>query len=266
MSGQPDFVTLGRPLDARSLVAYAQLLGGRIEIHRAAVDAKVLSSAAESGLTIVFRYGVVVTFAARNNVAENSDLRAALAPHVIDPTLVRESETVELLILADSEDRIAPDGQILLADASVERLLLVATVLARSVVMSRDEVLVSEVFDRIAPIVSDLQINGRVRLPIRRVMRLIGNVIAARHRVMGTVQANEHPELLWDHPSLDRLYSRLEAEYELNERTDTLVRKFAALGDFTDVLLNIVQDKRAFRLEATIIALIVFEIVLSIIK
>ena len=47
------------------------------------------------------------------------------------------------------------------------------------------------------------------------------------------------------------------------ERAEALARKFGTLGDFTEVLLGIVQDKRAFRVEIAIIALIAFEIVLS---
>lgn len=265
-SGLPEFVTLSGPLNESFLVAHARLLGGQIDVGGTAADANVAALASASGLTFIFRYGVAVTFASRAKAEATDGLDGALAQYIIDPATERETEIVGLAILAGGEDRIGPDGQVQLADASAERLLLVATVLARSVVMSRDEVLVSEAFDRVAPIVSNLHLNGRVRLPIRRVMRLIGNFLAARHRVMGTVQANEHPDLLWDHPSLDRLYARLEAEYELNERTEALVRKFSALGDFTDVLLNIVQDKRAFRLEATIIMLIVFEILLSLFK
>ena len=45
-----------------------------------------------------------------------------------------------------------------------------------------------------------------------------------------------------------------------------LARKYGALGDFTEVLLDIVQDKRAFRTEIAIIALIAFEIVLSLVN
>ena len=146
------------------------------------------------------------------------------------------------------------------------RLLLVATVLAHSVMLSRDETLVSEVFDSSVPLVADLQINGKARLSIPAVMRMVGGVLAARHRVMGTAQAGERPDLLWDHPDLDRLYTRLEAEYELGERAEVLERKFGALGDFTEVLLDIAQDKRAVRLEVAIIALIAVELLLSISK
>ena len=116
---------------------------------------------------------------------------------------------------------------------------------------------------RISPLVNDLQENGRARLPIRRVMKLVGNVLAARHRVMGMAQVDERPDILWDHPELDHLYVRLEAEYELKERAEVLERKFVALGDSAEVLLDIVQDIRAFRLEVAIIALIALEIVLT---
>jgi uncharacterized Rmd1/YagE family protein len=248
------------------LVAKARLLGGRIDTRDVAADESVAALAVASGLTFAFRYGVVVTVGTGKVSVDTDGLDAALKRHVVDATLVQETESVSLVIRPDGEDRIDPDGQIHLTDTSHERLLLAATVLARSVVLSRDEFLVSEAFDRISPMVSDLRVNGRVRLAIRSVMRLIGDVLAARHRVMGTVQVDERPDVLWDHPGLDRLYARLEAEYELNERSEVLERKFGALGDFTDALLDIVQEKRAFRLEAAIIALIAFEIMLSILK
>ncbi len=117
------------------------------------------------------------------------------------PTLL-ESETATLVIGHSGEDRLGSGGAIILADDRPERLLLVATVIARSVILARDETLVSDVFERTAPIVSDLRENGRARLPVRQVMRYVGNVLSARHRVMGTVQASERPDLLWDHPEL----------------------------------------------------------------
>ena len=75
-------------------------------------------------------------------------------------------------------------------------------------------------------------------------MQLVGNALAPRHRIMGTAQANDRPDLLWDYPWLDRIYARLEGEYELDERADVLERKFVALGDVAEILLDIVRDKR----------------------
>ncbi len=261
----PDYVVLGARIEARDatgpLVAQARLLGARIETRDVAGDPRVAMRAARCGQCFVFRYGVVVCIGPAERAHETLD--AVLSGHVIDPTPVEETESATIIVRQGGKDRIATDGQIELEDASDERLLLVATVLAYSVVLSRDEILVSDAFDHIGPLVADLRENGRVRLSIRPVMRQVGEVIAARHRLMGTAQVDERPDILWDHPHLDRLYARLEDEYELKERAEVLERKFVALGDFTEVLLDIVQDKRAFRLEAAIIVLIAFEIMLT---
>jgi len=41
---------------------------------------------------------------------------------------------------------------------------------------------------------------------------------------IGPVEISEKPDILWDKPQLERLYSRLEDEYELKERAESLDR------------------------------------------
>ena len=262
--GPPDFVILGALPEATPLIAQARLLGAKIDTRDVAADAFAAALSPEAGLTFVFRYGVVVTIGAGGGPTARLD--AALRGYVVEPILMQEIESATIELRPDGGDRIGDGGQIQLVNTSHERLLLAAIVLSRSVVLARDEFLVSEAFDQIAPLVSDLRENGHARLAIRPAMRLVGNVLAARHRLTGTAQVDERPDLLWDYSELDRLYARLEAEYELKERAEVLQRKFGALGDFTEVLLDIVQDKRAFRVEVAIVALIAFEIVLTLLS
>lgn len=260
--GWPDEVALGALPPGDRLIVHARHLGTRIDTRGLAADVVLRELAAAAGLTFAFRYGVAVTFCTSAERIPALDM--ALLAHVQEPAPQQEIETASVLITDGGKERVDDDGVIHLADDAEPRLLLVATVLAHSVMLSRDEMLVSEVFDSSVPLVADLQVNGKARLSIPEVMRMVGGVLAARHRVMGTAQAGERPDLLWDHPDLDRLYTRLEAEYELGERAEVLERKFGALGDFTEVLLDIAQDKRAVRLEVAIIALIAVELLLSI--
>ena len=266
LTGSPDVVALGRLPDERRLVAVARLLGVRIRTRELAAalaeDPAFASATQAAGLAFVFRYGAVVGFGSAGLRPDLLD--AMLAPFVDEPVGVPELETANLAVREGAaEDRVEPDGLIVLSGAEAPRLELVAPVLSRSVVLARDEVLVSQAFDRSAPLVAELRGAGRVRLPIRSVMRMVGEALAARHRVTGAAQVDERPDLLWDHPALDRLYARLEGEYELSERAEALNDKLDALGDFAEALLDIVQDKRAVRLEVAIIALIAFEIVLN---
>jgi len=260
--GWPDEVALGALPPGDELIVHARHLGTRIDTRGLAADIVLRELASAAGLTFAFRYGVAVTFCTTADRIPALDM--ALLAHVQEPAEQQEIETASLHITDGGKDRVDEDGVIQLADDEEPRLLLVATVLAHSVMLSRDEMLVSEVFDSSVPLVADLQVNGKARLSIPAVMRMVGRVLAARHRVMGTAQAGERPDLLWDHPDLDRLYTRLEAEYELGERAEVLERKFGALGDFTEVLLDIAQDKRAVRLEVAIIALIAVELMLSV--
>lgn len=213
------------------------------------------------GAVFVFRYGVIVLFGASPDIER--DFIDRLKPFVTQPIDVPEVETATIEIIPGADEQIDASGKLILSEATIERLLLTATVLARSVVLERDEIRIAEVFDSLEPLVNGLQANGRAGLPIRRVMQHIGAVLATQHRVVGRAQINEKPEVLWDHPELDRLYARLEAEYELGDRGRTIERKLEVIGEAADVLLDLVQDKRSVRLELAVIALIAFEICLT---
>jgi len=69
--------------------------------------------------------------------------------------------------------------------------------------------------------------------------------------------------VLWERPDLERLYARLEDEYELKERVEALSRKLAVISETTDVLTDIIDTQRSLRLELLIALLIVIEIVIG---
>jgi len=255
-------VMLGELPRQSFIEVHARLMGSRIDTREVAGNKPAIGLAGAAGLTFVFRDGVSVTFG--SNHAAITAFDAALLAHVVDPVELRETEATAIAIDPAGGDSIGADNRLHLVDASAERFQLVAIVLARSVMLSRDEILVTETFDRISPLVTGLRENGRTDLTIKQAMKLVGDALAARHRIMGTAQANDRPDMLWDHPQLDRLYARLEDEYELDERAEVLERKFVALGDVTEVMLDIVREKRAYRLELAIIALFALEIALTV--
>ncbi len=89
-------------------------------------------------------------------------------------------------------------------------------------------------------------------------------MLLVQHRVSGRVAVEEKPEVLWDQPGLERLYARIEDEYELRERTTALHRKLAVIGETTTALTDLIHTNRSLRLEIVVVLLIALEIVINV--
>jgi uncharacterized Rmd1/YagE family protein len=82
--------------------------------------------------------------------------------------------------------------------------------------------------------------------------------------MVGRVEVEEKPDLVWDRPDLDRLYVRLGDEYELRERHRALGRKFELISRTVQTLLQLLQHRSTLRVEWYIVILIVVEILITV--
>lgn len=249
-----------------TLTARAVLLGERIDtagLERgdALSTAPLAFRVGEQGMAVVFRYGVVVLIGL-DALAEDEVLRS-IAPRVVAPFDKFEEETARLASAEGRQERVDPDGLVRIADRSTGRLLVVAFVIGRSAVLAHHERQVAEVLDTIEPWASDLARTGRRHGGRRDVIRLIGSALLVEHRVSGRVGVGEKPDLLWDRPDLERLYARLETEYELDDRAVVLNRKLGLVGQTARLMTDLIDTERSLRLEAAIVILIVLEIGLT---
>ena len=118
------------------------------------------------------------------------------------------------------------------------------------------------VFDTVEPLANVLGRIGPMRNR-REMLRLIGQALGVQHRVSGRVAVEDKPDVLWDRPDLERLYARLEDEYELKERGQTLQRKLDVIVETVRALTDIIDADRSSFMEMAIVLLILAEIALS---
>ncbi|WP_245438872.1 RMD1 family protein [Bradyrhizobium sp. SK17] len=216
----------------------------------------------DNGVAILFRYGVVVLIGL--NALEEDEFLRSLQSRMTGLFTRREEEIAIIEVAADKEDQIPPGGPIYLQSLSPERLILVGEALAKSVVLARHEREVRAVFDSTEPFARELAKDGRVLGGRVAILKHIGNALSVRHRVAGPVEVSEKPDILWDKPQLERLYARLEDEYELKERAESLNRKLAVVAETAQVLTDIIDTSRSLRLELIIVFLILFEVLITI--
>jgi uncharacterized Rmd1/YagE family protein len=256
----------GQSTPSVRLTARAVLLGERLDtagLERSdLINATPLAFRVGSrGYAVLFRYGVAV-LVGLSPVEEDEVLRG-LRHRVATPSERTEDESSIIEIAPDRDDQITPGGPIVVRDLSPAHLVVIADVLAKNVALSHDERQVSRVFEVIEPFAAELASRGKPPGNRRSMLRLIGQALLVRHRMSGRVEVEEKPDVLWDRFDLERLYARLADEYELKDRAGVLTRKLDVIGETAQALTDLIDAERSVRLEATIVLLIVVEIVIT---
>jgi len=248
-------------LERRELLSDAPL--ERRAGSRLVSESPLAFRAGSSGFVVVFRYGVVVLVGLSAPEEEEEEVLRTLRPRAIGPFARHEEETATIELSADHEDHVPPGGSITLQALTVERVLVIADVFAKSTALARDEHEVAAVFDVIDPFSRKLAEKGRLPKARKRILQHIGNALQLQHRLSGRIAAEEKPDVLWDRHDLERLYTRLEDEYELKCRADALNRKLAVIAESAKVLTDLIDAQHSKRIEIIITLLIVSEVVLS---
>ncbi len=246
--------------------ARALLLGARIDLRnwpRGEVLATLPFSVAleGGGMACLFRHGVVVLFAASDEGKEA--LIRRLEPLIDQPYTENLLEGLAIEVRPDGIEGLRDDS-LFLRSASVERLQLIAEVLAKSVLLDFYERRLARDFDRIEPLAHQLATTGRLQSRPKAHLQSIGALLLAEHRMVGRAEIQDKPELLWEHPELDRLYVTLESEFEIGDRDEALDRKITLAARTVRTLVDLLNAKHTLRVEWYIVLLIVFEILLTV--
>jgi len=250
---------LGERIDVRALEATARL---------SPVSPLVLT-AGERGVAVFFRYGVVVLF----NVAplEEAGFVTQLKSFVGEPFPKPETEDLEIRIADDApadraESAIGTASQALtVAALTVERVQVIAEILARSVALSRYEAAVRESYAAMEGWAQGLQRGIKRNAFEAQLRKNLGSTILIQSAMTGRIEIDDKPELLWERPDLERLYLRLEDEFELRERDKVLERRLGLISSTAEMLLNLSDNKHAHRLEWYIIILILAEMAITLV-
>ena len=240
---------VGQRLDLRS-----------IEQGQRLASAPLAVTAGAQGAAVLFRYGVVVLFGV--NAVEEAAFINNMRPFIVQPFESYEAEDVNLHRNEQGEEGII-NNRIEVKGFDIETLQVVADVMAKSVVLGHYEGALAKTFDRIEPLALKLQSGKSFMHQARELLQHLGDVLLIQGKMVGRVEVSEKPEMLWENPQFERLYLRLEDEFELVERHTALERKLELVSKTAETLLDLLQSRRSLRVEWYIVILIVVEIFLT---
>ncbi len=251
---------------ATTMRVRALQLGERIDLkgleREDAFSSDPLAFRTQSGGSVmIFKSGGAVFIGL--NPIEEEDLVRGLGERIVSPLDEREIETAQLVIKPGDDELLSSSGAIQLKNAEPNRLLLVAEVLAVSVALAYDERRIAKAFERITPIADSLAKRELPTAPQAELLEQIGEALLIQQRMASRVDLDEKPDVLWDHPELERFWAKLVDEYDLPQRARAIDRKLVVIRETADTIVDLISTRTSHRLEWYIIFLISLEIVLS---
>src|SRR5947209_4103999 len=81
--------------------------------------------------------------------------------------------------------------------------------LAMTVALAYDERRITQAFDRVVPIASSLKQRKLLAGSQGDLVEQIGEALLLQQRLAGRVELADRPDVLWDHPELERLWGKL---------------------------------------------------------
>jgi len=148
-----------------------------------------------------------------------------------------------------------------------ERASIVALTVGQSAAMEYYERIVDQMFVKTDKIVDKLEQKGTISIfRTRALHRFIGQAIGTRSEVFSVLHLLDKPDAAWDDPGAERIYQELRSEFDLIDRHEAMELKLRSVQDALELVTDVARDRRLVLLEASIVLLIVFEIVLSFLK
>ena len=219
---------------------------------------------ASGGTVFIYPFGAVVFFDVSPEVraSELQRLRQS-RPGLTKAQVLNE----ELSVREMPDARPEIDNGVLVVDAlSFERASVVALTVAQSAAMDYYESIVDQMFVTTDKLGEELEKAGTMPMRTRHLHKFIGATVGTRSEVLSILHLLDKPDAAWDDPGAYRIYEKLRAEFDLVDRYQSLELKLRAVQDTLEVITDVARDRRLFLLEATVVLLIVLEIVLSLIR
>jgi uncharacterized Rmd1/YagE family protein len=193
--------------------------------------------------------------------AELLRLRRGL-PSLTDAQVILEDFTVREVPAARPD---IDDGVLFLDHLTFERASVVAFTLAQSASMEYYERIVDQMFGDTDKIVQRLETVGTMPIYTRRLHRFIGAAIGTRSEVLSVLHLFDKPDAAWDDPGAEKVYQELRAEFDLVDRYQALELKLRSVQEALELVTDVARDRRLVLLEASIVLLILVDIVINLI-
>jgi uncharacterized Rmd1/YagE family protein len=140
---------------------------------------------------------------------------------------------------------------------------LISTVIAKSVALERTEEQLVPIIDSIENVIEKLE-DGKLGISSRKHARIAAKLVKHEYNIISYIMILDKPDIAWVKSEAGELYDQMAEFFELNDRYEILKKKTESIKSIIDNFSSISNTMRGLFVEWVIVALIMFEIMITI--
>ncbi len=181
--------------------------------------------------------------------------------------ILAETPSEEYLVIIEPETPESVEfDDVRLKSLNIDRLLLVFHTVAQSVAIDFLDRQVEDAMQRFERIHFNLSKRGSLVATTKEVLQTIGMRGNIVNLVVGQLSLLDKPDIAWEDKEAETLIINLRKNFELDDRFNSLKFKLEFIEDSSELILDILQHRRANLLEITVVLLILFEIIMAFVR
>ena len=210
-------------------------------------------------MMIVFSFGVVVLFEFDGKHAGR--VLKQIAKYGEEP--VDSPKVEEYAVVVDPASKISVEfDNVIIDELDPDLVYVIAEVLAQSVAIEYVEERVNRTVQRFGHVTEGLEKGGRIRMKDADVLKTIGAGRSITQYVISQMSLLDKPDSTWEDKDVEATFVAMRKMFELEDRFRAVEFRLNFIQDTSEVVLDVLQSRKANKLEWAIIYLFVIDIVL----
>ena len=223
----------------------------------------------ENSYLFIYNYGSMVFFNVPEEIQEKE--LTAIQEYKV-PNEQGLASDVFLLELQENAPHPTSTGtkvyfdRVVVPTLSFATIKIVCMLLAESTALEYYENLIENLLLKTNRFSKTLRRQGKMLESTEDLIKFIGLCLDTKQEIISNLYIVDSPDETWENVELDKMHQELKTMMEIDVRYRALEYKIKIIQESVDVIVDLSKSKRDTLLEMTIIFLIAFEIIISIIK
>jgi uncharacterized Rmd1/YagE family protein len=214
----------------------------------------------------IYNYGSVVFFNVSESLQEKSlTLIQECLGSVESSDQVRASDQFILEVRQHSGSKVFFD-RVVVSELTYEMIKTTCMLLAESTALDYYETLIENLLIKTNSFSKMLRSQGKMLGSSADLMKFIGLCMNTKQEIISNLYIVDSPDETWENPELDKFHQELKLMFEIGVRYRALDYKIKIIQESVEVIVELLKSKRETVLEMTIILLIAFETLISLMK